>query len=94
MKRIKKREIFIETEQLVFFKDKSKEGSLKCNVCDMETIMLPPALIAELLKISSREIYLLIEADKIHFAETDENQMFICVDSLAKALPTKNKLLH
>lgn len=94
MKLIKKREIFIEREQLVFFRDKSQEGSLMCNVCDMETIMLPPALFAEILRVSSREIYLLIEAKEVHIIEDESFQLFVCSISLANALKKREKLLH
>lgn len=94
MKRRRRREILIETEQIAFYRDKSKEGFLKCNICEDESIMLPPALIAEVLKISSREIYRLIEESKIHFSENDKNQMFICLQSLSKVFSEEKKLIH
>lgn len=94
MKQRRRREILIETEQVAFYRDKSKEGYLKCDFCENESIMLPPALIAEVLEISSREIYRLIEADKIHFSENDKNQMFICLQTLAKIYSKEKKLVH
>lgn len=94
MKRILRREIFIETEQLAFVKIKSKEIYPHCEICEDKSSMFPPALIAEILRISSRKIYRRIEAKEVHIFEDESFQLFVCSASLAKALKKREKLLH
>lgn len=94
MKRILRREIFIETEQLAFVKIRSKEIYPICKICDAQPSMFPPALIAEILRISSCEIYQQIELKEVHIFENESFQLFVCSVSLAEALKKREKLLH
>lgn len=94
MKRKIQREVLIETEKIALFVSKNKSGHLQCSKCGGESVMFSPLFIAEILKVSSREIYQLIEADKIHYVENDLKQMYVCVASLAKVFSKKKKLLH
>jgi hypothetical protein len=41
---------------------------------------------AQLSFISSRLIYRLVEADELHYVETPENRLLICMDSLKQLL--------
>ncbi len=94
MKRILRREIFIETEQLIFVRTEAKERYPMCEICDEKPSMFPPALIAEILRISSRQIYRRIEEKEVHIFEDESFQLFVCSVSLAKALKRQEKLLH
>jgi hypothetical protein len=94
MKRILRREIFIETEQLAYVRVEAKEKYPICKICDEEPNMFPPAMIAEILRISSRKIYRRIEAKEVHIFEDESYQLFVCSVSLAKALKKQEKLLH
>jgi hypothetical protein len=94
MKRILRREIYIETEQLAYVRIEAKEKYPTCEICDEKPSMFPPAMIAEILRISSREIYQRIEAKEVHIFEDESFQLFVCSVSLAKALKRQEKLLH
>jgi hypothetical protein len=94
MKRILRREIYIETEQLACVRIEAKEKYPTCEICDEKPNMFPPAMIAEILRISSREIYQRIEANEVHIFEDASFQLFVCSASLAEALKKREKLLH
>ena len=55
-----------------------------CPDCAAE--MIPAQISAEYFGCSSRDIYRLIEADKIHFIETEKNEIYICPASAAGVL--------
>ena len=93
MKQVSQREIFIETEQLVFIKTKEQKKYPACQICSGKSNMFPPALIAEILRLSSREIYRRIEEGKVHFIEDDSFQLFVCSFSLAEAFKKRKKLI-
>lgn len=94
MKRILRREIYIETEQLAFVRIEAKERYPTCDICEEKPNMFPPTFIAEILRISSRTIYAQIEAKEVHIFEDESYQLFVCSASLAKALKEREKLLH
>lgn len=94
MKRILRREIFIETEQLAIVGIEAKEKYPTCEICDGNPSMFPPNLIAEILRFSSRKIYRQIEVKKVHIFEDELFQLFVCSVSLAKALKRLEKLVH
>jgi hypothetical protein len=94
MKRILRREIYIETEQLAYVRIEAKEKYPTCEICDEKPNMFPPSFIAEILRISSRKIYRRIEAKEVHIFEDESFQLFVCSASLAKALKKREELLH
>jgi len=55
-----------------------------CRDCAAE--MIPAQISADFFGFSSRVIYRLIEADKIHFLETEGNEIYICLVSTAEVL--------
>ncbi len=84
----------IETEQLAFIKIREQEKYPICEICDEKPNMFPPAMFAEILRISSRKIYRRIEAKDVHIFEDESFQLFVCSNSLAKALKKQEKLLN
>ena len=46
--------------------------------------MIPAQIAGEYFNVSSRTIYRLIEADKIHFVEAEDHNIFICPVSFEK----------
>jgi len=53
--------------------------------------MISPLLAAKLLRVSTREIYRLIETGKIHFIELEDRQMFVCPVSLKASEPQQKQ---
>jgi hypothetical protein len=45
--------------------------------------MLSPDVAASVAAITPRTVYRLIEANQVHFTETDDGQLFVCLDSLS-----------
>lgn len=57
-----------------------------CTVCERRVRMLRPEAAARTIGITARELYRLIEADQVHFTETDGGQLRVCLDSLGETL--------
>lgn len=89
-KRTFRREIFSETKQLAFmFSAKNKGGQL-CEICKEKSVMIAPETVAGFLSIGTRKIYRLIETGRIHFFETDQQQVLVCVKSLTQTTGKEN----
>ncbi len=54
-----------------------------CAACQCRVRLLSPEAAASVAGISTRAMYRLIEARRIHFTETDDGQLQVCLDSLA-----------
>lgn len=78
----KRREITIETERLLVI---SRHGNpiLWCGRCAREVVMLTVDEAAMMTRSTSRTIFKLAEAGRLHFTETPEGRLLICSDSLA-----------
>lgn len=92
MKKSTRREIFVETELIAILANGSKKTFPVCRICEGKPQMFPPDIFAEVLQMSSREIYRRLETDQVHFVEDKTYRVFICPVSLAENL--KKKLLH
>jgi hypothetical protein len=78
-------EIIIEkSERTVIRQPHRKIISGWCVACSAEVQMLTPEVAARTASVSTRTIYRWIEAGRIHFIETEANELFICLDSLLK----------
>lgn len=89
MKKVTRRQIYIETEQITFLTNGSKGRFPVCRICEGEPPMFPPYVFAAVLQISSREIYRRLETNQIHFVEDKTFQIFVCPISLAETLKKK-----
>ena len=85
IKKIRRR-IVSETKQVAVLIDSTTQSDLRCDFCGESSVMISPLLAAKLSRISTREIYRLIETGKIHFVEmpAPDRQIFVC----SKSLPT------
>lgn len=81
MKITRRTSVIIETERkLVVSTGGSAEDSIDCGECAGQ--MLTTRTTARLLEISEREIYRLLEAGKIHFIETGQREIYVCLASV------------
>ena len=80
MKRKIRQTFVIETEQISILFDRTKQDFMFCEKCKAESVMLPPEKITEITNFPIREIYRLIESEKVHFAEKEK--VFVCLESL------------
>lgn len=83
MKRKRRTEITVETETIVCLRRRSQAALIAwCPQCAAEVKLVTPEAAALHSGLSLRAIYRRIEADRLHFSETAEGQLFICLNSL------------
>lgn len=83
MKRRKVTEIIIETDE-VFVYSSDAPMPRWCASCGAEMMMASPEGAATLGRTSKRSIYRLIEAGAVHFEETAEGALLVCLSSLTE----------
>jgi hypothetical protein len=76
-----KAEITFETEETIVFREGSCIRSIFCPACGERVLMASPQAIAAISNLTEREIFRLLEYDRIHFSETD--RVLICMKSVA-----------
>ena len=82
--RRKRTETFVETrETIVVYQQRFLAPT--CSVCFDRTSMVSPDLAAVLCRITTRNIYGLVEREEVHFTETEEGLLLICLPSLVLA---------
>lgn len=83
MKRRKVTEIIVETDE-VFVYSSAAPAPRWCASCGVEVMVATPEGAASLGQINKRTIYRLIEAGAVHFEETPEGALLVCLPSLAE----------
>ncbi len=80
----RKRRIVIttETQRIFVIRRISRSALAWCPGCAKPVKMVSPDEAAALLRVSSRAIYRCVEAEKLHFTETAEGLLVICLNSL------------
>jgi hypothetical protein len=82
MKICNKTEIIAETHRILTIKRGSLYRPVWCEECAEEVRMVTADDAAILASVSSRAIFHLIEARELHFTETPDGMVFICLNSL------------
>jgi hypothetical protein len=75
---------FVTERKIIASASPAADETIYCPHCAAE--MIPAQISAEYFGFSSRVIYRLIEAGKIHFLETESNKIYICPVSTAEVL--------
>ena len=83
MERKRKTEITIETEQVLIIRKTGQPSRAWCAMCAAEVSLVPPEEAALLTEVSLRAICRQVEAGQLHFRETADGRLFICLDSLS-----------
>ncbi len=78
----RKIEITVETHQMVVIRRNRKSIQAWCNECGEEVEMIRPEEAAALPGTSSRIVFQWIEDARVHFSETPEGSLLICINSL------------
>lgn len=82
--RKKRTEIAIEIDEVVFVKALSnRSGMAWCVGCANEVLMVTPQQAAAIARVSVRDINRRVEAGEVHFLETPEGSLLVCVNSLS-----------
>lgn len=74
-------EITFEVEETIILRQAAETLTAFCPQCQTLVEMITPPIAAALTGLSEREVFRLIEAAKIHFAEME--RIFVCRVSLA-----------
>lgn len=82
MKRSKRTETTIEAHELWVVRRSGVTPPTWCDACAGKTRMLPPEEMAKLRGISTRTIYQWMEAGRLHFRESADGTVMICLASL------------
>ncbi|MDX6695802.1 MAG: hypothetical protein QOF02_3405 [Blastocatellia bacterium] len=76
-------EITVKTDRLIVVRREQRAGTAAwCESCAKPATMLSVDDAAAVARSSSRAIYRRVEADTLHFTETPEGRLLICLNSL------------
>lgn len=84
MKTKSKTEIVIETCRILTIKSQTRYEPAWCQQCGALSQMVSADEAAVLSRVSSRTIYMRVEANELHFIETPLGLLLICANSLLK----------
>ena len=80
-------EITIDTHRVFAVRRRTGVPAAWCRRCDDLVLMITPDEAAKLSGLSSRAVYRLVEAESIHFTETHDGSLLICLNSLYRSTP-------
>jgi hypothetical protein len=83
-------EITIETERVLIIKQRKGRCLAWCPICAGQVPMVMVDEAATLSRVSARTIYRLVESERVHFAETPQGGLLVCLSSLAGYRPSDN----
>jgi hypothetical protein len=90
MSKKRKKRITVETERILIVRRGRSSVRAWCEKCGQQVQMVTAEAAATLAGVSRRTIYRWVEADKLHFTETLDGLLLICLDSLHQ-LPKDTK---
>jgi predicted DNA-binding protein (UPF0251 family) len=83
MKATRRTKIRLETHELKIVRFGQRE-SMYCPFCAAETKHLTVAETAEIMEMSEREVFRLVESEQLHSTETAERRLLICAELISK----------
>jgi len=93
MRRTRKVKITVENERLLVVSQRQGNASW-CEDCHATVRMLSPAEASALAAVSDRTIFRQIESRRLHFTETSEGAVLICLNSLLKQEALGNQITN
>ena len=84
MKTRRRIEITVETDQVLLISKPGRSAPAWCGECNRRVRMATAEQAALLAGVSVRQIYRWVEAGKLHFTETPEGLLLVCLNSLAQ----------
>ena len=89
---MKRRTITVEVDRVVFIGKHESSPIVWCAACASRVRMVTVDEAATLARASARTVYRWVEAGSLHFTETPEGRLLICLNSLPrKTLETEIK---
>ena len=93
----KRRTRTIHAERLVIVESGESVVPGYCGICNAERQMLSPEQAARLCGLSLRQLFRLVESSSLHFTETPDGLLVVCLESLVSILGNETpveKRLH
>jgi hypothetical protein len=82
MRRKRRTETRVEIERVVVIRQRRGVSQAWCAGCAQPVTMVTAEEAAAVAGVTRRTIYALVEAEKVHFAETPDGLLLICLNSL------------
>jgi len=82
MRKKKKTEIIVERDQVLVIRNLGARDPEWCSECAERARMVTVDEAAAITQVSARTIYRRVEGGRLHFRETADSQLFICLNSL------------
>ena len=82
MRKRRRTTVTVELSEVLVIRKPGGSVLAWCPGCVAETVMLRPEAAAVLTGLSTRTIYRGVEAGRVHFAETSEGSLLVCLNSL------------
>ncbi len=79
--------IIMETERVLIIKDQAGTVRGWCEACEALARLATPEIAAALTGLSRRAVYRLIETGQIHFTESPDAAIAVCLESIIKSKP-------
>jgi hypothetical protein len=76
--------ITVETRRVVVLSDGGGSTLQRCPTCDHEVRMLTPEHASAFANVRTRLVYQWVERGMVHFSETQDGSLLICVNSLPR----------
>lgn len=87
MRRKKRTEIFTETQVEIEIRGRTRKLSpVWCAECGTAVELAPPDVAALVAEVTARAIFGWVEAGRVHFMETTDGALLVCLNSLPQAL--------
>lgn len=77
-------EVTSETSEVFTVRRLRSVVTARCGGCERTVRLMTPEAAANESGISARSLYRLIEANQVHFIESDGGQLLVCLDSLSQ----------
>jgi excisionase family DNA binding protein len=84
MRRKRRTEITVETERVVVIRQSRSVAPAWCAACAQPATMLSAEEAAAVAGVTRRTIYRWVEAEKVHFVETSDGLLLLCLNSFRK----------
>ena len=78
-------EVILETDRFLYFRGGASRPAVWCERCESDLRMVPPEAAALVCRQNTRAIYRGVEAGRVHFTETSEGSLLVCLDSVRAA---------
>jgi hypothetical protein len=83
----KRTEVFTETQVEIEIRGRTRRLSpVWCAECGAAVELVPPDVAALVAEVSARTIFGWVEAGRVHFIETKDGALLVCLNSLPQAL--------